>query len=428
MNVEEEECPECPAGLPAYLATFADLMSLLMCFFVLLLSFSEMNVEKYKQLSGSMKAAFGVQNKIDASSVPKGTSIIAKEFSPGKPEPTIMNEVQQHSDDTVDPNLQVLCADGSQTARETEATETQVDATEQLLEKLVAQTQADAVEVAQALKSEISAGKIEIEARGRKIVIRIKERGSFGSGSAVLQDEFIPVMDKIREALKPMPGTFAVTGHTDDVPISTYRFRSNWELSSSRAVSVAQELLKTGEMDPELFSIVGLGDVKPLVSNDSRDNRAKNRRVEIVVSQDARDEKILSGEEELPDDIEFTPELIKEAGLTDLEGFEIYSEDPNGEQEALKLDDEERSISVYEPTPEELLTPQNTPEPESLEVEVESATPIDTIDAEQEQQAQEQRAQSQRAMAPDPTTQNTFDLSVDPFAPAVDDAEEDEFF
>ncbi|MGL4640985.1 MAG: flagellar motor protein MotB, partial [Shewanella sp.] len=76
-------CP--PPGAPLWLATFADLMSLLMCFFVLLLSFSEMDVLKFKQIAGSMKYAFGVQNKVEVKDIPKGTSVIALEFRPGRP-------------------------------------------------------------------------------------------------------------------------------------------------------------------------------------------------------------------------------------------------------------------------------------------------------------------------------------------------------
>ncbi|MDX1657154.1 MAG: flagellar motor protein MotB, partial [Candidatus Competibacteraceae bacterium] len=75
------------AGAPLWLATFADLMSLLMCFFVLLLSFSEMDIEKYKQVAGSMAQAFGVQKKVTAHDTPMGTSYVAREFSPGRPMP-----------------------------------------------------------------------------------------------------------------------------------------------------------------------------------------------------------------------------------------------------------------------------------------------------------------------------------------------------
>ena len=95
--MEEDEC-RCPLpGLPAYMGTFADLMSLLMCFFVLLLSFSEMDVLKYKQIAGSMKFAFGVQNRVELKDIPKGTSVIALEFRPGRPEPTPIEIVMQQT-------------------------------------------------------------------------------------------------------------------------------------------------------------------------------------------------------------------------------------------------------------------------------------------------------------------------------------------
>ncbi|MEM7561516.1 MAG: flagellar motor protein MotB [Pseudomonadota bacterium] len=85
MSEEECNCPPCEEGLPPWLATFADMMALLMCFFVLLLSFAEMDVLKYKQVAGALKTAFGVQRIVKATEIPKGTSVIAKQYSPGKP-------------------------------------------------------------------------------------------------------------------------------------------------------------------------------------------------------------------------------------------------------------------------------------------------------------------------------------------------------
>jgi chemotaxis protein MotB len=87
------------------MGTFADLMSLLMCFFVLLLSFAEMDVLKFKQIAGSMKFAFGVQNKLEVKDIPKGTSVIAQEFRPGRPEPTPIEILQQQ---TIEITQQVL--------------------------------------------------------------------------------------------------------------------------------------------------------------------------------------------------------------------------------------------------------------------------------------------------------------------------------
>ena len=105
MDADELECPECPKGIPAWVMTFADLMSLLMCFFVLLLSFSEMDALKFKRLAGSMAQAFGVQNQLNVNDIPKGTSIIAQEFSPGIPEPTPINEIYQSTREITENSL-----------------------------------------------------------------------------------------------------------------------------------------------------------------------------------------------------------------------------------------------------------------------------------------------------------------------------------
>src|SRR5690606_34224907 len=107
MNDDEDikRC-DCKPGLQPWMGTFADLMALLMCFFVLLLSFSEMDAMKFKRLAGSMAQAFGVQNKLNVMDVPKGTSIIAQEFSPGRPEATPINEIWQHTEDITEMSLE----------------------------------------------------------------------------------------------------------------------------------------------------------------------------------------------------------------------------------------------------------------------------------------------------------------------------------
>lgn len=381
---EECECPECPAGLPAYLATFADLMSLLMCFFVLLLAFSEMDIQKYKQVAGSMKDAFGVQDQIKMKEIPKGTSIIAQEFSPGRPQPTPLNEVRQSTSETMQNTLDVLCSPGKSESREDAKDQQSAAASDhsaEILERLVSMTQADAVEVASMMKEDIQNGAVEVETRNRRIVIRVKEQGSFQSGSATLRATFIPIMDKIRDAIKDIDGIYSVEGHTDDVPISTSRFRSNWELSSARAVSVAHELMKNNDMDQAKFTVVGFAETKPMVANDNEENRSRNRRVEIVIEQSENDEKYLSGEEPLPEDPEFNTALLKEAGIENLEGFELLS----GEEADQQIDQPKDIISVLDPEPDQ---PPQDVQP-----------------------------------APSP-----FDLSVDPFEPKPARKADDEFF
>jgi len=285
MEDEEHGC-ECKPGLPPWLATFADLMSLLMCFFVLLLSFSEMDALKFKRLAGSMAQAFGVQNKLNVNDIPKGTSIIAQDFSPGIPEPTPINEIWQHTEDIATMSLEVQCTDQYDVEQGEIDNEAGIKArVKSRLEELISETEQDAISLANSLSEQIANGEVEVETRGRIIIIRIREKGSFGSGSAELTGNYRDVMDEIQNVLIDKPGKIQVQGHTDNIPISTARFRSNWELSASRAVSVAQELMRDNLINPRRFEVAGFADTMPLVPNDNNENRIRNRRVEIVIRQ-----------------------------------------------------------------------------------------------------------------------------------------------
>ena len=256
-----EAAPEKPEakGVPAWVMTFADLMTLLMCFFVLLLSFSEMDVAKFKQLAGSMQEAFGVQAEIEARTIPKGTSLIAREFSPGRPEPTAIPQVKQF---TIDSNQNTL------DALDRERTE---------------DTEKYARRVRQALRDEIDRGSVAVSTDGAKVIIHILEKASFDSGSAQVRSSFTPVLAKIGGLIDGNSGEIVVSGHTDNVPISNERFRSNWDLSSARAVSVTHQLLKTAEASNERFVITGHADTRPRATNDTAEDRAKNRRVDISI-------------------------------------------------------------------------------------------------------------------------------------------------
>ena len=280
---EAEESKE-EGGGAGWVMTFADLMSLLMCFFVLLLSFSEMDVLKFKRLAGSMKQAFGVQQQLRANDPPKGTSIIAQEFSPGTPRPTPLNEIWQKTTDESRNSLDVACQDmGSSNSGESGDAQTMVVVDQ--IKDLVGETEKDAIDLAQALAREIAAGVLEIETAGRQITLRIKEHGNFSSGSAELSSQFKPVLKIIRQQLRDIEGRIIVEGHTDSDPIATSRFRSNWALSSARAVAVAHGLFEDPEIDQDRFTITGYADTKPLVSNTTPAGKARNRRVEVAVHQ-----------------------------------------------------------------------------------------------------------------------------------------------
>ncbi|BEI22356.1 flagellar motor protein MotB [Vibrio fluvialis] len=302
--MEEQKCKCPPPGLPAWLGTFADLMSLLMCFFVLLLSFSEMDVLKFKQIAGSMKFAFGVQNRLEVKDIPKGTSIIAQEFRPGRPEPTPIDVIMQQTMDITQQTLEFHEGDsdraggtqrdaGQLTGGQSPETSTQNNQnTEAQQQQQQAQSQAMSEEmetvlesIKKALQREIEQGAIEVENLGQQIVIRIREKGAFPEGSAFLQPKFRPLVRQIADLVKDVPGIVRVSGHTDNQRIDSELYRSNWDLSAQRAVSVAQEMEKVKGFNHQRLQVRGMADTDPLGPNDTEAERARNRRVEISIMQ-----------------------------------------------------------------------------------------------------------------------------------------------
>ncbi|MGL4192823.1 flagellar motor protein MotB [Vibrio misgurnus] len=296
---DQQPCKCPPPGAPAWLGTFADLMSLLVCFFVLLLSFSEMDVLKFKQIAGSMKFAFGVQNRLEVKDIPKGTSIIAQEFRPGRPEPTPIDVIMQQTIDITQQTLEFQEGDadraggnqrdlGQMTGGQSPDTATQDNQntqSEQQSQIMSEQMEIVAESIKKALSREIEQGAIEVENLGQQIDIRIREKGAFPEGSAFLQPRFRPLVRQIADLVKDVPGKVRVTGHTDNQRLDSELYRSNWDLSAQRAVSVAQEMEKVKGFDHLRLQVRGLADTQPLGSNDSEVQRALNRRVEISILQ-----------------------------------------------------------------------------------------------------------------------------------------------
>lgn len=264
----EDDAPA--SGTPAWVVTFADLMSLLMCFFVLLLSFSEMDAAKFKQIAGSLSQAFGVQRDVPVLDVAMGTSAVFDTFSPGTPDPTVLDSVRQHST-TRDAKLETV---------------TSTSAVDALAQADAARlTQATAAALCEALDDEMKSGRLQLEEEPRRIVLRVEENGSFGSGSADVTPAFDTLLAKMSGVLSRVPGTLTIEGHTDDVPIRTARFTSNWDLSASRAASVANVLLRHAPIDPTRLRVQGHAETRPREPNASTEQRARNRRVELIVDQ-----------------------------------------------------------------------------------------------------------------------------------------------
>ena len=280
-----KKCKQAAAGAPAWMATFADLATILMSFFVLLLAFAEMDVVKFKQVAGSMKYAFGVQNQLEVSEIPKGTSVIALEFRPGQPQPTPIDVIMQHTTDSTQAELDFQLGEEDRAAGQNRETGDQSGSDNQDIPQVDPQTMTLAQELAEELNDSIEQDAIEIEALGQQVIIRIKENASFSSGSAFLQPQFWPVVRKIGGLLKDIPGEILVSGHTDDIQSRNELFRSNWELSSQRALAVADQLLKVDGFAEERMVVMGMAGTRPLAPNDTSESRRRNRRVEITISQ-----------------------------------------------------------------------------------------------------------------------------------------------
>lgn len=236
------------SGSPAWMATFADLMALMMCFFVLLFSFSQIDEDKYRAMVESMSKGFGSEQvyreiKMPATMAPPST--ISSPFA----------QLQSPRPSTRAPNRK-------QTSQPTMAAATQI--------KL-------------AMKQEIGRGKIAVETTGNTVIIRLSEEVAFPPGSDQVSPQIKDIVQRLGPALRDTTGTIMVTGHTDDLPISSSEFASNWELSADRAVAVVHEIIQHTGIAENRFAAVGHGSTRPMAPNDTPENRARNRRVEITI-------------------------------------------------------------------------------------------------------------------------------------------------
>ncbi len=226
----EKPKQEIKMGAPEWVVTFGDMMSLLLTFFVLILSFSSLELDKFKKFAGIMREGFGVQTAISMQTVPMGSNTMGDNTSG-----------QRGSADS----LIVL-----QQVRET-----------------IEQSEAE--------------GMANVEITDRGVVLRVDGDAAFSSGSADLSGPAMQLLGEVAKMAGERAGKIEIEGHTDDVPISSARYPSNWELSSARAGAAARHLVGQG-FSPTNIKAIGYADTRPLTPNDSAENRAKNRRIEIL--------------------------------------------------------------------------------------------------------------------------------------------------
>ena len=175
---EEEECPKCPpVGAPAWMATFADMATLLMAFFVLILSFAEFNVPKFKQISGSLKNAFGVQRIVPIVEQPKGTTVLSLNFSPS-PSPPVTQDMTQQTTDITKPDLDVKQREKDQDGGQSDAAE----------------------DVVKALEDAIARGDIEVEVLGENVVVNFTPTEASAEELPNLLQETLDAIDEAKKA------------------------------------------------------------------------------------------------------------------------------------------------------------------------------------------------------------------------------------
>jgi chemotaxis protein MotB len=234
MEMEEEEV-KCEEGAPGWVVTFGDMMSLLLTFFILLLSFAKLEKTRFKVFASSMKAAFGIQNVTPQHSYVTGRSVTKKSFS--------------------------LPFNATDTANQ--------------LKNIVKSQQQRSPQ-----------GKVDIQVaeKDKGVLMSIPFESMFESGRSDIKPEMQPMLDEISRKLTLNKTQVRISAFTDDIPIRSKQYASNDELSAARSVSLVRYLLlvSDGQITRERFETVAFGSNRPIAPNISRINRKRNRRIEIL--------------------------------------------------------------------------------------------------------------------------------------------------
>lgn len=252
-----------PKGAPAWQSTFADLMNLLLCFFVLLFSMSTVDAEKFEQVVASFNQTFSIFTA-GASSIGDGILI-----SNGVSQ---LNELDEYINSTGKMDDGEIVSEDVASAQET-VEEAQTQESQELAEK-----------IQEAIDENNMNKEIDVDFTAQYVQLTLKGALLFDSGSTLLKDEAKPIIDQVGAILESYAtGTIEIEGHTDNVPMSGAKYSNNDELSDGRALSVFNYLISTTNLDPANIKHSGRGEYVPIADNSTPEGRAKNRRVEIKI-------------------------------------------------------------------------------------------------------------------------------------------------
>ena len=234
-----------------WLVSYADFITLLFAFFVVMFASSQTDKSKAKQLSEAVEKAL-------------------KEGSSVSIPPAVAKVLGGTVDDKGQGNAQMHGPGGAQKAAKEE---------EQQVMELSVSMKTLSVE----LEEEIKQGKVEVSMTPRGIVVSLKQAAFFPSGTDAVDPGTFSTMEKVAGALKAISNAVRIEGHTDAVPMHTARFRSNWELSAGRSIAIMELLYTRFQIAHERMSIAGYADTVPVADNGTPEGRARNRRVDLVI-------------------------------------------------------------------------------------------------------------------------------------------------
>lgn len=252
-----------PKGSPAWQGTFADLMNLLLCFFVMLFSMSNMDAQKFELLAASFNQTFSIFSA-GASAIGDGL-LISNGVSQLNELDNYINSTGRDSEGSVIPDDLESAADAVEQAK--------TEASEELAEKIT-----------ETLEEKNLDSQIDVEFTSQYVQLTLNGAILFDSGSVQLKEEALPIMNQVGLILqKYSPGVIEIEGHTDNVPMSGAKYSNNDELSDGRALSVFYYLVQNTTLDPAMIKHSGRGEYDPVADNSTEEGRAKNRRVEIKI-------------------------------------------------------------------------------------------------------------------------------------------------
>lgn len=257
---------EVKPGAPAWQSTFADLMNLLLCFFVLLFSMSTVDAQKFEMIAASFSETFSI---FSAGATAIGDGVL---ISNGVSQ---LNELENYINST------------GKTA-ESDSQVNELDEYEAMAAEMEAAKMAESEQLAEKIQEAVSESSldkdIDITFTSQYVQLTLKGSILFDSGKAELKQEAMPIIEKVAVILERYAkSTVEIEGHTDNVPISTSRYESNDVLSSYRALSMFNYLVKNTSLDPAKLKHSGRGEYIPVADNSTPEGRAKNRRIEIKI-------------------------------------------------------------------------------------------------------------------------------------------------